>query len=152
MTPQTRTIDGYIVEISPLPAFAALEHFTNLTSMLGPSVLSLLGKDEALAAALAASLRNVKGSDVSALMKALLATCVVTVNGQRIPLVPVFDTEMQGKLLTAFKIFGFAIEVNYGDFFVAAKGALGGLASAFKGKIAGAQAVASTPSGLPSVS
>lgn len=149
MTPQTRIIDGIATEISPLPAFTALEHFTTLTSMLGPSVLSLLGKEEQLAAALAASLRNVKGTEVSGLMKAMLATCIVSVNGQRVPIVPVFDTEFQGKLLTALKIFAFAIEVNYGDFFAAAKGALGGLTSALKTKVAG---VASTSSGLPSVS
>lgn len=135
---QTKIIDGYQVQISPLPAFAALEQFTTLTGLLGPAVMSLLGKDEALAAALAASLRTVKGADVSALMKALLATCSITINGNITAILPVFDTEFQGKLLTAFKITAFAIEVNYGDFFAAAKGAFGTLGSSLKSKIASA--------------
>lgn len=134
----TKLIDGYQVQMSPLPAFAALEQFTSLTTLLGPSVMSLLGKDEALAAALAASLRGLKGSDVSALIRALLATCQVTINGVITPVLPVFDTEFQGKLLTVFKLTAFAIEVNYGDFFAAAKGALGPLGAKMKAKIASA--------------
>ena len=135
---QQKIIDGYSFQISPLPAFAALEQFTTLTGLVGPSVMSLLGKDEALAAALAASLRSVKGADVSALIRALLAPCLVTVNGITTPVLPVFDTEFQGKLLTVFKLTAFAIEVNYGDFFEAAKGALGPLGVKMKAKIASA--------------
>jgi hypothetical protein len=102
--------------------------------------MSLLGKDEALAAALAASLRSVKGADVSNLIRALLVPCLVTINGITTPVLPVFDTEFQGKLLTVFKLTAFAIEVNYGDFFAAAKGALGPLGDKMKAKIASASA------------
>lgn len=135
---QNRIIDGYTVQMSPLPAFVALEQFTSLTALLGPSVMSLLGKDEALAAALAASVRSVKPADVSGLVRALLATTHITINGATVPVLPVFDTEFQGKLLTVFKIAAFAIEVNYGDFFEAAKGALGPLGLKLKSKIASA--------------
>jgi len=131
-----KLIDGYQVSLSPLPAFAALEQFTALTGLLGPAALSLLGKDEALAAALAASVRNVKGSDVVSIIRALLVTCQVTVNGSTVPILPIFDTEFQGKLLTVFKIAAFAVEVNYGDFFAAAKGALGALGEKMKAKVA----------------
>lgn len=132
---QQKVIDGYRIDMSPLPAFAALEQFTALTGLIGPAAMSLLGKDEALAGALAASLGKVKGADVTALTRALLATTSVTVNGQTVPLLPIFDTEFQGKLLTVFKILAFAIEVNYGDFFAAAKGALGPLGARLKEKL-----------------
>ncbi len=134
----TKLIDGYQVQLSPLPAFTALEQFTALTGLLGPALMSLIGKDEGMATALAASVRSVKGSDVTALIRALLATCQVTINGNNVPILPIFDTEFQGKLLTVFKITAFAIEVNYGDFFAAARGALGPLAAKFQSGMAAA--------------
>ena len=136
---QSRQIGEYSVSVSMLPAFTAVEHLTTLTSLIGPPLAGLLASKEddgKLASALAASLRGLKGSDVSSLMRGLLATVSITKDGKTFPLLPVFDVEMQGKLVTAFRIVAFAIEVNYADFFGGARSAFAGLGDKLKSRLA----------------
>lgn len=135
---QTKQIADYEVTVAPLPAFHALEHLTTLTTLVGPPVLGLFGgESDKLAVALAASLRGIKPTEVTALLKGLLATTLIRkTGGQQVQILPVFDIEFQGKLLTALKITAFAIEVHYADFFDVARKGLGGLGDKLKGKLA----------------
>lgn len=138
---QSRTIDGFQFHVSPLPAFQALEQLASLTSLLGPPLFGLLSsKSEdptALSGALVASLRGLKGAELSVLVKGLLRTATVMSNGNHVAVLDVADVEFQGKLLTLLKAAAFAAEVNYADFFAAARGALGSLGEAAKRKMAG---------------
>lgn len=134
---QSRTIEAYEVTVHPLPAFQALEHLTTLTTLIGPPVIGLFGgESDKLAVALAASLRGIKPQEVTALLKGLLQTTLITKDGKQTQILPVFDREFQGKLLTALKIAAFAIEVHYADFFAIARSGLGGLGQRIKEKIA----------------
>jgi hypothetical protein len=135
---QTKQIDTYTVTVAPLPAFQALEHLTTLTTLVGPPVLGLFGgESDKLAVALAASLRGIKPAEVTALLRGLLATTIIQkAGGVQTQILPVFDLEFQGKLLTALKIAAFAIEVHYADFFDVARKGLGGLGERMKAKLA----------------
>jgi hypothetical protein len=128
---QKKTIGDLDFELSPLPAWKAMETFARLSKFLSPAVESLgavAGDKEAGAAALAkaiAGLANNKPEELQALTKVLLDACLVTWEGKQVPLMRTFDVVMQGRILTVFKLLAWAVEVNYRDFFDALKGGLG---------------------------
>ncbi|MCC6178816.1 MAG: hypothetical protein WAZ94_15230 [Phycisphaerales bacterium] len=137
MEPQKRIIDGYTVELSPLPAWQGLEGLHQLTRLVGPALTGIMaaakGDLQAIGTGVSQALMTTPPAEVTALMKRLLGTCRLTLHdGKQIVGIGTFDTEFQGKLLTVFKIVAFAVEVNYGDFFGEVKAALGKLAASKK--------------------
>lgn len=133
IVPHKRTIDGIDFEVSPLPAFRALELFPRITGFFAGAVSELgavqRDKGEAIAKAIAALAKS-NPAELVALTKVLLEGCIITLDGKQALLLPVFDVAMQGKLFTVMKLLGFAIEVNYRDFFSGLDGLVGGLKKA----------------------
>lgn len=121
--PPSRQIDGYTFELSPLPAWSALELSASIMKVGAPLIAAAAasGKNaalEQLGPALTQALTALPPPELVALSKRLLAPCVVTLpSGQRAELLRIMDLEFQGKTLTVFKVLGFALEVNYRDFF-----------------------------------
>lgn len=133
MQSETRTIDGYEVELSALPAWQSTEVLHMLLKLAGPLLggLAASATDKAgagpLAAAVGALFERSTPADFTALLRKLTNTCRVKVGDKALAFDKAMDLEFAGKLLTVFKIAAFAIEVNYRDFFDALKSRLGGL-------------------------
>lgn len=124
----SKMIDGYTFELSPLPAWQALEVSASLMRFAGPLVAGAAAAKgdkglDAFGTAINATLSAMPPAELVALAKRLLAPCVITrPDGSRAELMRVFDLEFQGRLLTVFKGLAFAVEVNYRDFFDALQG------------------------------
>lgn len=128
---QKRTIGELDFELSPLPAWKALETWTRVIGVLAPGLNGLNGlkakTQEEMLGALARAIQGLASTnpaEIQSLSKVLLETCLVTVKGQQAPLLPVFDVVMQGRMLSVFKLLAWAVEVNYADFFDVARAAL----------------------------
>ena len=98
-----------------------------LGRILGPALpavatLGAMGEDgagvDALAPVAVALFERLTEDEIESLAKELLATA--SVDGRE--LLREFDLTMQGRILTVIKLCGFAIEVNYADFFDAFRG------------------------------
>lgn len=128
---QTTTIGGVRYTVQQLPVTRALRLSAKLGGILAPA-LAKASKSVA-----GTNLDNIAGLDISLLGDALetlmmkmtpdeLEFCtkellyVLEKDGKDIS--RSFDTEFCGELLTVFKLLRFAFEVNFGDFFDAARG------------------------------
>jgi hypothetical protein len=138
LAPVQREIDGHTYTLSPLPMFAGLEAWHMLVKMVGPAAIAGAlavkegGEPSGLGAALSATLGGSSTPEFVALTKKLLAGCRVTINGQSAELLSVADVHLQGKILTYFKILGFALEVHFADFFGALRAVSGRLGAKLK--------------------
>ena len=118
---QSRRIDGYEIQVQPLPAFAAISLFTRIGKSIGGALGPTLA---ALASAGVDKLQNV--DEIEQITKALLQGAVLDPNGKTRILLDVADYEFQGQTLTLIKAALFAFEVNYGDFRDLVRGMLAG--------------------------
>lgn len=135
---ETRNIDGLDVTVQQLPARAAEHVFHRLMSAVGPALAAMTGKaipagsildaDIDLGAAINLLFDRLTWPEMEAIQKELLATSLVSVEGKTIPLMPVADDLLAGKIGTLLKITAFAIEVNFKDLFQMASSATGLLA------------------------
>lgn len=134
--PQIRRIDGYEIQVQPLPAFAALALFTRIGKSIGGALGPTLA---ALASAGVDKLQNVdisqhlgalfaalSPSEIEGITKALLEGAVLDPKGTPRILLDVADYEFQGQTLVLLKAALFAFEVNYGDFRDLVRGMLAG--------------------------
>lgn len=134
--PQIRKIDGYEIQVQPLPAFAALALFTRIGKSIGGALGPTLA---ALASAGVDKLQNVdisqhlgalfaalSPSEIEGITKALLEGAVLDPKGTPRILLDVADYEFQGQTLALLKAALFAFEVNYGDFRDLVRGMLAG--------------------------
>jgi len=134
--PQIRKIDGYEIQVQPLPAFAALSLFTRIGKSIGGALGPTLA---ALASAGVDKLQNVdisqhlgalfaalSPSEIEGITKALLEGAVLDPKGTPRILLDVADYEFQGQTLVLLKAALFAFEVNYGDFRDLVRGMLAG--------------------------
>lgn len=134
--PQIRRIDGYEIQVQPLPAFAALALFTRIGKSIGGALGPTLA---ALASAGVDKLQNVDISqhlgalfaalsptEIEGITKALLEGAVLDPKGTPRILLDVADYEFQGQTLVLLKAALFAFEVNYGDFRDLVRGMLAG--------------------------
>lgn len=126
---QRRSIDGFDVQLSPLPAMRSIRMLNRLGQVAGPALASI--------GAAVGSAKGKKGSildmDVSKLgdaaqklfehlepqvfesiMQEVLGPCLV--NGKQLS-PAMFDELFTGKVGSALKVFAFGLEVNYGNFF-----------------------------------
>lgn len=133
---QTKQIDDITFEVTQL-AFTGGMNFLAKLGRLSAPALGKLGKaledgntdqidmGEALAG-VAAVIVSLPEDPVSDLFQPLLKdSCTVTVNGKMQAFWPVRDLLLAGKYGTAVKLFAFALEVNYGNFFDALRDAAG---------------------------
>jgi len=126
---ETRTIEGLEVTTQQLPATRAYLLAAKLSKVLVPIASALKGKTmgEALAApveSLAPMLERLDDATLDALMlESLKCTSVVTVDAKGASIKydltskPMIDLAFGGNVAALFKTIGFAIEVNFRDFF-----------------------------------
>lgn len=124
---KSQTIDGTVFTVTQLPSMRSLKLMHRLMRVTGPALFKLAGggksvslKDVDLSAAGEAAqlfFGSFSDNDLEALTREILDSATVDHEGRTIPLLPVFDLVMAGKVLTIFKLLWFALEVNYGDFF-----------------------------------
>lgn len=133
LEPSNRDIDGFKIQISPLPCTKALEVLHRLGQSLSPSVAAMLGLLQGgqqidlasvdiaeLGGALVAFFRGCSWPDLKYFIDNLLQPALC--NDQ--PLLRTMDITFQAKTMSLLKVLVFAIEVNYSDFFDVARGAL----------------------------
>ncbi|MFZ5440461.1 MAG: phage tail assembly chaperone [Myxococcota bacterium] len=133
----TKVIDGLEFEIAPLPALRAFSTLPRIVALFAPITDNFSGAETdvaAIARALGALMRT-KPEELTALLKILLEGATVMHEGKRVTLLPVFDVVMHRKVLTAYKLLIFAVEVNYTDFFAELEARLGGLRAKLAAKI-----------------
>jgi hypothetical protein len=140
---QTREINGHNYEASPLPARRALKLQMRLVKSLGPGLGQMLGAvkgslsdaeldGDALAAGISKLMSELGSPDEAA---QLLVDMVAGVVRDNVVITPkTFNAQFQGTLLDVYKVAGFVLEVNYGDFF--GEAGIGGLGEMIKEKIA----------------
>lgn len=131
--PQKKTIDGFEIQISPLPALQATRVFHRLGKCISPSLAKGMGlvrgekvdlaslELSSLGGAFSSFFETCSENDLMYFIDQLLGSAIV----DNKMLKGVIDVVFQAKILTLFKVLVFAIEVNYSDFF---KGLLAKLA------------------------
>lgn len=145
---QTREIDGFRIELSPLPARAALSVWYRLTKSVSPSIAQAIGVLQAgellgldigdLSGSLTNFFANCSEQDLFYFVDKLLEPCVV--NGA--PFKSTMDIMFQGRIFSLLKTLVFAIEVNYADFLAPIKAAI----AQYKAAQAAKTALTSKPS------
>lgn len=129
--PQTRTIDGRVFEVTPLPAGLAVKALARLSNALGPAlenINSFAAVEGAVLDAMATLLSRLDGDNLEVLCK-IFATCSRAEKspgaGEMIALAPTFDVYFSGDLGTLAEWFTFCVEVNYAGFFRVVRDRLG---------------------------
>lgn len=147
-TTETRSIDGMTFTVQQLGGKPAGRLFVRLSSYLFPALsqgasaldkldlkaglnaemdLGTIGRG--LSAAARTLFEKLTEDEYEALLNQLLETAMVrSPKGGDVPLMPLFDDMMAGKVLTQMKLLAFALEVNFRDF-LPALGGLQGLAA-----------------------
>lgn len=127
---QTREIDGFKIELSPLPARPSLSVWYRLAKSVSPSMAQAVGVLQAgellgldigdLAGSLTSFFANCSEQDLFFFVDTLLEPCLV--NGA--PFKSTMNLAFQGKIFSLLKLLVFAVEVNYADFLAPIKAAL----------------------------
>ena len=125
-----KMIGGRLYRVAQLPAFQALDLLEQLTVLAGPALGALVKNGmkgqvdfESGAVRLFSSLG---GGKLRALASGLLASTTVELSPGKSPrMLDVFDVEYAGRLSEVFQVLAFALEVQFADFFDAAKDLLG---------------------------
>lgn len=121
-----KTIGGRLYLVGMLPAFQGLDLLEQLSVIAGPA-LGALAKNgasgkvdfESGAIRLFSALGGGKLRTITAAL--LASTCVEMAPGKEPRVLDVFDVLYAGNLSEVFKVMAFALEVNFADFFGAAK-------------------------------
>lgn len=126
---QAREIDGLSFSVSQLPPMKALRMLNRLRRCIGPALGKALGgmsakslKDvDVTALADAIEALNLPDQELEDITKELLYAAFVTHEGVTGALLSggQFNAVMSGRVGTILKLIAFAVEVNYGSFFVA---------------------------------
>ena len=110
---ETREIDGRDVFVMQLPASRAMELQVDLYSIIGDNCLPFVKGDWEFGNILYIQ----KYSDRDALIQLIKYTCSqARIDGKELTGAN-FDLEFSGNLLMIYKVFAFALEVNFKDFF-----------------------------------
>lgn len=134
---QSQDIDGTVFAVTQLPAMRSMRLMHRLAKAVGPAMLKAVGgkavslKELDLASVGDAAqmvFETFSENDFEALIRELLEGATVDHEGRTIPLMPVFDLVLAGKVGTILKLLKFALEVNYGSFFAVFLGNVGQLA------------------------
>lgn len=118
---------SYTYSVTQLPAMAGLKMLARLSRALGPALAQLSDADASgeigaasLGAAVGVLCEKLSDTEIEGISKTLLSGS--TVDEQ--PLLQQFDAHFAGKPELALQLLGFAVEVNFGGFFDAARSAL----------------------------
>lgn len=137
---EEREIGGRRVLVAQLPASRALKLLRRLGHVLGPALAKAAGASKgtlsiaaldvgSLSDAITVLFDRLTEPELDHLMRELLSTAQVMVDGKWVQLSAgsgpqPYDVTFAGDLAGLFATLGFAIEVNFGDFFAVARGAL----------------------------
>lgn len=114
------TIDNYKISVTQFAARRAIKLKTKILKLIGPALISLIGKAESEVNAetlLPAFESFADKLDPDTFIDLLLEILSATkVDGQ--DFVQMFDSEFAGKIDIVYKIVFFALKVNYESFFV----------------------------------
>ena len=135
-TTHSKVIDGIEFTIDQLPAMRALRLLNKLARLASPALgaigaafsqsKSVANMDlDALGRGASALLSSLSDDEMEAITRELLGSAIMRSGGKNVELLAVFDLEFRGKMGTVLKLLGFALEVNYGNFIEALKGAAG---------------------------
>jgi len=123
---EEKEIDGLRFSVTQLPGMRGLRMSVRLGKLLGPALARAAGAATGglasldvskLSGAVDALFEHLTEDEIESVTKALLESCLVTIEGKTGPLMPMFDTVMGGKVATVYKLLRFAFEVNFGNFF-----------------------------------
>jgi hypothetical protein len=113
--------------VTQLPAFRGLKMLARLTRTVGPALAKLANAEQggeidlsSLGDAVGALCEKLTDAEIDGITRELLFSS--TVDEQ--PLLAQFDSHFAGKPELALQVLAFAVEVNFGGFFDAARGAL----------------------------
>lgn len=139
---ESKEIDGITFTVQQMGGKAASRLFVRLNAYLIPALAQVgqavgkldlgkgLGSDvdvegitKGLAEAARVLFEKLTPDEYEAVNSQLLESATFTADGRTLPLWPQYDNLLAGKVLTGLKLFAFALQVNYRDFF----NALGGL-------------------------
>lgn len=125
---ETRMIDGYSIAVSQLPAMQALKMSARLGKLLGGPMSKALGTLDVsdlktadmavIGGALLSLFESLDENELERLVKTFLQAA--TLDGK--PFLQVMEAVLAGQVLTIYKALGFALEVNYKDFFAGLAG------------------------------
>lgn len=120
---EEQEIDGLRVSVTQFPAMYAFRLLARLAKSVGPafSTLSAAGMDaelETIAPQLAAALTTLDPDECDRLAVEVLKCTSVWDDGKKIELADKarIDQVFSGRILTMFKVLGFALRVNFSDF------------------------------------
>jgi hypothetical protein len=119
-------IDGVKFRVTTLPFGKSKGLLVFLGKKVGPALSALAGSLtlESAVPALAGALENLNESDLDHVMDVLTADACVVLPDGRTPLLCHADVREEvfgGRVLLFFRFLAFALEVNYADFFAAAR-------------------------------
>lgn len=121
---KSKEIDGTVFTVTQLPAMRGIKLMHKLARALGPAVIKAatggnkIG-DQDIAGfgdAAQAAFDRFSAEDLDGLIKELFETGTMSLDGNTVPIMPVFNDALAGKLVTVIKAVQFALEVNYSDF------------------------------------
>jgi hypothetical protein len=131
---QTKVIDGVEITVQQLPPRRATRLLIKIAGYIAPALGEvapslkggLAGADvSALGVAVGRLAKDLGPDEFDALTNEILEQSWATVGGKRQELLRVIDAVFQGKPFGIFQSVVFALEVNYGNFSDALRGALG---------------------------
>ncbi len=132
----TRTIDGFSYDVTQLPGMRGVRFLARLGRIVGPSLGGLItslqggglaGADlSAVAVSVGRLFIDLTENELEAICRELLgsATYRDPVTQKIVPVMDDFDLHFQGRAASVLKLLAFALEVNYGNFFDALRGAV----------------------------
>lgn len=120
---ETREIDGYEFTIQQLASTECDRVLERITRALGPAVAQLTDPGKAVATLF----ERLTPKELAELKKILLEKCLVKIEGNEVPLKGVYELIFAGRLTRLYALLGFALEVNYRDFWQKVSGHVEGL-------------------------
>jgi hypothetical protein len=125
---ESKEIDGFVFHVTQLPGMRGVKLWHKLVRTAAPAVLKSLGGANASklnlanmdVAALAEGaqilFQSFSESDLEQLIRTLFETAILEHEGQKLPLMQVFDDKLSGRVMTVLKGVWFALGVNFSDF------------------------------------
>ncbi len=122
MKTETRTVEGFEVTITQMPASRALPLLPEVAQIVGAVFGAGHGLEAEVGAVLASSGMN--GTRLTALVQELLATASVQVQGKHVALSDrrAIDIVFSGRIKALLAAAWFSVQLNYADFFDDASG------------------------------
>ncbi len=123
--PHKKMIDGFEIQLSPLPALQGARVLHRLGKCVTPVIGSAMGlirgekvdisslDISSLGGAFTSFFQTCTEADLMYFIDQLLSTAIV--DNQRLK--DVVDVKFQARLFTLFKVLFYAVEINYSDFF-----------------------------------